>query len=472
MSPDLKSLATSKMASEIRYICQKLYSSPEDIRETMLTSICDLVIRYHSEPMTRQPSEASSVSTLQAGGSEDEITPVASLKAPLNQQHKVFATRALELPTDRRRPAELSSAGAEFRFLLDTPLKQQLSNLGHDSGSRLATVVLVAWSILLYRLSGEDSFVVGMGQVDELNLSAKALPVHVDLSGEPNTLQLLERVKHAFAVAAVHSSAKIDGTTAPTEEKEGPPFQVALYSHNGGFAQTPPDHVSVSCDLELHLLQDKEDAAVSIRYATALYNEDTVERYAGYLKAILTNMVTNGGQSIATFDITTAAEKSLVLEAWNQSVTEFPADRCIHQLFEQQVERSPDAIAIVHGEQTLTYLELNTVADRLACQLFEAGVHRGDLVAFLLYKSVELVATQLAVLKVGAAYVPIDPKAPVERQAFIAKDSAAVLLVTDTTTNVPSQLQLPLLRFGNLNAIIRKITIIALVEAKQDSNHA
>ncbi|KAF9287737.1 hypothetical protein BGZ68_001346 [Mortierella alpina] len=419
MSPDLKSLATPKMATEIR---------------------------YHSEPMTRQPSEASSVSTLQAGASEDEITPVASLKA-LNQQHKVLATRALEVPTDRRRPAAFSSAGAEFRFLLDTPLKLQLSNLGHDSGSRLATVVLVAWSILLYRLSGEDSFVVGMGQVDELNPSAKALPVHVDLSGEPNTLQLLERVKHAFAVAAVHSSAKVDGTTAPTEEKEGPPFQVALYSHNGGFAQPPPGHISVKCDLELHLLQDKEDAAVSIRYASALYNEDTVERYAGYLKAILTSMVANGGQSIATFDITTPAEKSLVLEAWNQSVTEFPADRCIHQLFEQQVKRSPDAIATVHGEQTLTYLELNTVADRLAGQLFEAGVHRGDLVAFLLYKSVELVATQLAVLKVGAAYVPIDPKAPVERQAFIAKDSAAVLLVTDTTTNVPSQLQLPLLRF-------------------------
>ncbi|KAG9320264.1 hypothetical protein KVV02_001183 [Mortierella alpina] len=235
LSPDLKSLATPRMATEMR---------------------------YYSEPMTRQPSETSSVSTLQAGGSEDEITPTASLKASSGQQQKVFATRALELPTDRRRPAEFSSDGAEFRLLLDAPLKQLLATLGHDSSSRLATVVLVAWSILLSRLSGEDSFIVGMGHVGEPGLSNKALPVHIDLSGEPNTLQLLERVKHALAVAAVHSSAKVEETIVPTEEEEGPPFQVALYSHSGGFAQPPTDQVSVKYDLELHLLQDKEDAAM------------------------------------------------------------------------------------------------------------------------------------------------------------------------------------------------------------------
>nr|WCR32674.1 calpinactam synthetase [Mortierella alpina] len=397
--------------------------------------------------MTRQPSETSSVSTLQAGGSEDETIPSVSLKDSLERKQKVFASRALELPTDRRRPAEFSSAGAELRLLLDAPLKQLLTSLGHDSGSRFSTVVLVAWSILLSRLSGEDSFIVGMGQVDELVLSSKALPVHVDLSGEPNTLQLLERVKHALAVAAVHASAKAEGTTVPTEEDKGTLYQAALYSHSGGFAQPPTGHVSVKCDLELHLLQDKEDAALSIRYASALYNKETVERYAGYLKAILANMVANSGQSITTFDITSQAEKTLVLETWNESAAEFPADRCIHQLFEQQVQRSPGAIAIVHGEQILTYRELNALTDRLACKLFEAGVSRGDAVAFLLHKSVELVTTQLAVLKVGAAYVPIDPKAPMERQAFIAKDSAAVLLVTDTSADIPSALELPLLRF-------------------------
>ncbi|KAF9948754.1 hypothetical protein BGZ72_009365 [Mortierella alpina] len=416
----MKSLATPKMAAEIR---------------------------HYSEPMTRQPSEASSVSTLQAGGSEDEIAPIASLKAPSDRQQKALATRALDLPTDRRRPAEFSSAGAELRFLLDAPLRQLLTTLGHESGSRLDTVVLVAWSILLSRLSGEDSFIVGMGQVDELGLLTKALPVHVDLSGEPNTLQLLERVKHAFAVAAIHSSVKVEGTTIPTQEKEEPSFQVALYSHSGGFAQLPTGHVSVKCDLELHLLQDKEDAAVSFRYTSALYNKNTIERYTGYLKAILATMVASGGQSIASFNILSSAEKALPLETWNESATEFPADLCIHQLFEQQVKRSPDAVAIVHGEQTLTYFELNAVADRLSCQLFEAGVSCGDLVAILLHKSVGLVATQLAVLKVGAAYVPIDPKAPVERQAFIAKDSAAILLVTDATTEIPSPLELPLLRF-------------------------
>ncbi|KAF9343520.1 hypothetical protein BGX26_005609, partial [Mortierella sp. AD094] len=423
MSPDMASMAVLRMAPELS---------------------------YYAEPMTRQPSEASSVRTLQAGGSEDEFTPTENL--PDHQQKALAGTpRALDLPTDRRRPADSSSAGAECRFLVETPLKQLLTSLGRDNGSDLTTVMLAAWSIVLSRLSVEDSIIIGMGRVDEMGLSSNALPVQVDLSGEPNTLQLLERVKHAFAVAVAQLSVKVDGTTIPAQKMNYAPFQVAFYTHSGGLAQPPTDHVFVECDLEVHLLQDKEDAAVSIYYAAALFNKDTIERYAGYLKAVLANMVTNGGHPVATFDIMSPAEKTLLLETWNESATEFPADRCVHQLFEQQVEKSPNNVAVVHGEQALTYLELNTIADRLSCQLVEAGVNRGDSVAFLLQKSVELVATELAVLKVGAAYVPIDPKAPVERQAFIAKDSAAVLLVTNVKTDIPSLLNLPVLRIDAAN---------------------
>ncbi|KAG0197436.1 hypothetical protein BGX28_009065, partial [Mortierella sp. GBA30] len=422
-------------------------------------------ISYYAEPMTRQPSETSSVSTLQAGEYEDEITP-DDIKAHSDHQPKALAgvSRALDLPIDRRRPTESSFAGAECRCPLEIPLKQLLTRLGHDNDSDLTTVMLVAWGIVLSRLSGEDSITIGVGRIDEMGLQVNALPVRVDLSGEPNTVQLLDRVKHAS-----HTSVKADGTIIPLQN-DLPPFQVAFYSHTG-LAQPPADCVSVRGDLELHLLQNKEDAAVSIHYATAVYNKDTVERYTGYLTAILANMVSNDGHSVASFDIMSPAEKKLVLETWNESAVEFPADRCIHQLFEQQADKSPDAVAIVHGEQTLTYLELNIIADRLSYQLVEAGVTCGDSVAFLLLKSVELVAVQLAVLKVGAAYVPIDPKSPVERQAFIAKDSAAVLLVTDTKTEIPSLLDLPLLRIdaSSLASSETKVPYVDLVVTSLDT---
>lgn len=311
--------------------------------------------------------------------------------------------------------------------------------------------MLVAWSIVLSRLSGEDSFVIGIDIFDEKGLSIDALPVHVDLTGEPNAFQLLERVKNAFAVAGVHRvhpSDKVDGTTIPSQEKAPHRIQVSVYTHNEGFAQPSADYVAVQGDLELHLSRDNEDAAVSIRYATAIYSRHTIERHTGYLQAVLANMVANGGLPIASFDIMSPAEKTLLLETWNETAAEYPADRCIHHLFEDQVDKSPDAVAIVHGERALTYLELNAIADRFACQLLGARVRHGDLVAFLFQRSVELVAIQLAVLKVGATYVPIDPKVPVSRQAFIVRDSAAVLLATDAKTEIPSALDLPVLFFG------------------------
>ncbi|KAF9159412.1 hypothetical protein BGX20_002940, partial [Mortierella sp. AD010] len=418
MSPDIASMAMPRMSPELS---------------------------NYAEPMTRRPSETSSVRTLQVDGSEDGLAPTESL--PDHQQKAPIGTpRSLDLPTDRRRPTESSSAGSEHRFSLETPMKQLLTSLGSDSGFDLTTVILAAWSIVLSRLSVEDSIVIGMGHVDETGLSSNALPVQIDLSGEPNTLQLLERVEHALAIAAAHPPVEADGTTIQAQKTDLAPYQVAFYSHNGSLSQSPVDCVSVECDLEVHLLQDKGNAGVSIYYATALFSDETIERYAGYLKAVLANMVANSGHSVAIFDIVSPAEKTLLLETWNKTATEFPADRCIHQLFEQQVEKAPNNVAVVHGEHVLTYLELNCRANGLARQFVEAGVNRGDSVAFLLQKSIELVATELAVLKIGAAYVPIDPKAPVERQAFIAKDSAAVLLVTDTDTEIPSLLNLPVLR--------------------------
>ncbi|KAG0196248.1 hypothetical protein BGX28_010381, partial [Mortierella sp. GBA30] len=407
---------------------------------------------YFTTPMTRTASETSSVGTLQAGGSEDEFCPHEIIRSQSDYKAFANAPASLDLPMDRPRSTEYSFAGAESQVHIETPLKQLLTSLGHDHGSDLATLVLVGWSIVLSRLSGQDDIVIGMGDVDEKRLSFDALPIRFDLSGEPNTYQLLERVRDALVVSDAHRPSLKDAgdITTPKHKTDLPLFQVAFFLYNGDIAQEQADYVSVQCDLELHLLQDKEDATVSIRYATALFNKDTIERHLGYLNAALMNMAANASHPVGTFDIISSAEKKIVLETWNDSAAQFPADRCVHQLFVENAEKSPEAIAIVHNDEALTYVELNALADRIAHQLVEADVKHGDFVAILLQRSIELVAAQLAVLKVGAAYVPIDSKAPVERQAFIVRDSSAVLLVTDADTEIPSALALPLLRLDAL----------------------
>ncbi|WP_350307774.1 AMP-binding protein, partial [Photorhabdus viridis] len=135
---------------------------------------------------------------------------------------------------------------------------------------------------------------------------------------------------------------------------------------------------------------------------------------------------------VRALEILPEAERTLLLKTWNATETVYPDALCIHQLFEQQVEKTPEATALIAGEKTLNYTELNARANQLTHQLIEQGVCPGDHVALLLERSMELVVAQLAILKAGAVYVPIDPSMPDERKNWLMRDSSAKLLLTDT----------------------------------------
>ncbi|KAG0041754.1 hypothetical protein BGZ83_001359, partial [Gryganskiella cystojenkinii] len=407
--------------------------SPEPPSDDSGTSTPNTAVNrsYPSTPKTIAP-----VSTFKAIELEDKLVA----KGGFQLRDTINAVpQSLNLPTDRRRPAEHAVDGARCHLHLDISQRQRLAKLGHENGTTLPAVALVAWGVVLSRLSGEETLVIGISNEDEKRLTTEAIPLSIDFTGEPNTLQLLERVKNALYVAGDIPSVK------PQDIQS---FQIAFYSHRGTLAPLATDSVSVQYDLGLHTLQDEEDFALSIHYATALYNKNTVERYASYVEAILRSMLAYPNQPVALFDIMSPAEKTLILETWNDTNAEYPSDQCVHQLFEEQVEKSPDVVAIVYGDQSFTYHELNSVANHFARQLVDAGVRPGDFVALLLLRSIELVASELAVLKVGAAYIPIDVKAPADRQAYIASDSAAKLLITDEERIVPSHIQLPVLRLS------------------------
>ncbi|KAF9308618.1 hypothetical protein BG003_010818, partial [Podila horticola] len=335
-------------------------------------------------------------------------------------------------------PTEAYSVGT---VSVEAPLMEKLMILKQKSGSELTTIFLAAWAIVVSRLSAQDAVIIGIVRKKNKGLTVHAPPMHVELAGVSSTLKLIDRVSRTL-FSDFSPSGMVDGESAP-KERSLPP-QAAFYLHNDDLAFPTADNVSVRSDLELHLLQDKKSLVLVIRRTSDLDNEGAIERYAGYLKTVLMHMTANSSQPIDSFDILSPEEKHL-FETWNQTDAEYP-DRCIQHFFEEQVERSPEAVAVVHNEQEFTYAELNLLATRFASQLLKAGVRRGDSVAMLLERSVELVATQLAVLKAGASYVPIDPRATLEQQAFILKDSGAVLLVTHTNTEIHSTLEVPLYR--------------------------
>ncbi|KAG0332974.1 hypothetical protein BG004_001018, partial [Podila humilis] len=357
------------------------------------------------------------------------LTPPPEVKQP-----RLGALPAgLILPTDRPGSHEGPFVSALFPVALKHSTLSRFVNLAHDLQSDLPTTVLVAWIIILSRLSGQETITLDVGRSLETRNTMNLSTLVVDCSGEPNTSELFARVKQSLDTARAH---------------QGTSSNASFYSSPNGLSQPLSDGGSMSCFLELHLVQDKKTVNIDIRYASRLYHKETIERYAGYLKATLVNMEANRTLPAATFDILSAAEKELILKKWNDTSAIYPAEHSIHHLFENQVEKFPEAIAIIHDERKLTYLELNSLANYLAHQISQAGVAPGDYVALLFERSIELVVTELAVLKAGAAYVPIDTTAPEDRQVFMVLDTASKLLVTSEGTRVPNQTQAPVLRFN------------------------
>ena len=170
--------------------------------------------------------------------------------------------------------------------------------------------------------------------------------------------------------------------------------------------------------------------AGGVEYATSLFDQATIERYLGYFRTLLEAMVADDTQAVDRLTILDEAERHQLLYGWNDTRTEFPADKCVHQLFEEQVERSPDAVAVVFEEDSLSYAELNARANRLAHYLQELGVKPDDRVALCVDRSLEMVVALLAVLKAGGAYVPLDPAYPPERLQFMLRDADPVALLT------------------------------------------
>ncbi|KAF9279674.1 hypothetical protein BGZ68_007777, partial [Mortierella alpina] len=359
----------------------------------------------------------------------------------------------LDLPTDHPRPPHQSFKGDRVTIAWDSKVTNALKQLSQKHGVTLFMTILSAWSAVLSHLSGQDDIVIGTPNANRnhpeieslIGFFVNTLALRIDLSGKPNTQELLERVRRSTLAALNHQDLPfeqvVEAVQPPRKMDHTPLFQVMFAWQNNedddlelpGLQVTPCDldYDAAKFDLTLSLWEEDSGIGGNLEYSTALFDRTTIERHVGYVHAMLLAMTANEEQPVAAAEILSLDERTLLLETLNVITEDHSDNGCLHQLFEQRVEDTPDAIAIVHDDQSLTYSELNIRANRLAHHLIDLGVKPDSLVAICVDRSLPMLIGVMAILKAGGAYVPLDPVHASSRLLDILDDVQSSIVLVD-----------------------------------------
>ena len=372
------------------------------------------------------------------------------------------APALLELPTDRPRPATQSYRGALVTWELQKPLSVALGQLSRAEGATLFMTLLAAFQTLLRRYSGCEEIPVGSAiagrnrtEIEPLiGFFVNTLVFRGDLSGNPSFRTLLHQTRDMALGAYDHQDLPFERLVEELHPERdmghSPFFQVMFVLQNApweaaqlaGLEVTPIlVHSGTSkFDLTLFVAEREGGLKVMVEYSLDLFDAETIHRVLVHYQTLLEGIVANPDERIGALPLLGPTERHQVLVEWNATQQDCPKNQCLHELFEAQVKRTPEAVAVVFENQKLTYRELNQRANRLAHHLQRLGVGSDKLVGIYVERSLEMVVALLGVLKAGAAYVPIDPAYPGERLAFMLEDAQALVLLTQTQLlkNIPT----------------------------------
>ncbi|MGA9700403.1 amino acid adenylation domain-containing protein, partial [Pseudomonas sp.] len=372
------------------------------------------------------------------------------------QQALAGAPALLTLPTDRPRPAQQDYAGSSVEVRLDERLTAGLKALSQRHGTTLYMTLMSAWAALLSRLSGQHDLVIGSpvanrtrSEVEGLiGLFVNTLAVRIDTSGALSTEALLARVKALTLAAQAHQDLPFEQVVEiarPLRSLAHSPLFQTLLTWQDSSAPTlalgnlalegiVQDSHFAKFDLSLDLGEVQGTIVGALEYAVALFDESTVRRYVGYFKRVLQAMVDNDQAVLEQVPLLGEQERHQLLFGFNATAVDYNLDQTLHGMFEAQVARTPQAIALKAGELQLTYAELNARANQLAHHLLALGVQPDSRVAICVERSLEMVIGLYAILKAGAAYVPLDPAYPLERIAYMLQDSAPAVVLAQGST--------------------------------------
>jgi non-ribosomal peptide synthetase component F len=365
----------------------------------------------------------------------------------------------LELPSDRPRPPVQTFAGSTRSVQFSASLSESLKNLSQQQGVTLFMTLLAAFKTLLHRYTGQEDILVGTAianrdctEIEQLiGFFVNTLVLRNNLTGNPCFKELLKRVREVALGAYAHQNLPFEKLVEELQPQRDlshtPLFQVMFVLQNTpttplelpGLTLKPLEIHSKTAKFDLTLYVEEADTGLiaNLEYNTDLFDASTINRMLGHYQRLLESIVTNSNQQLSELSLLTEAEQYQLLVEFNQtqSFSTIPnpksqIEQCIHQLFEVQVERTPDAVAVVFEAEQLTYRELNQRANQLAHYLVSLGVKPEVLVGICVERSLKMVIALLAILKAGAAYVPLDPAYPQERIAYILEDSQISVLLT------------------------------------------
>ena len=398
------------------------------------------------------------------------------------------AQTLLELPTDRPRPPVQSYAGSVVPLELDKHITEELNTLARRHGATLFMVLQAGFAVLMGRLSGQDDVVIGTPVANRrrseleglIGFFVNTLALRTRLDAQATVSELLSQVKERMLAGFGHQDVPFEQVVEVVSPERSmghsPLFQVALTLQNAsgdvlklpGLKLTEQDfrHESTHFDLMLSVEEVQGRLRGVLEYRTDIFDRETVERWLGCWKLLLQSMAANDEQRIGELSWVSEVEREQVIREFNATEASYPKDALIHELFEHQAQRTPDAVAVQYENKTLTYAELNTRANQLAHQLRSLKDASGTtimgpdvLVAISVERSLEMVVGLLGILKAGAAYVPVDPAYPAERMRYILEDSKPVALLTHSL--IPPSLR------EQLKDVIAGLPLIELDESSE-----
>jgi amino acid adenylation domain-containing protein len=359
-----------------------------------------------------------------------------------------------ELPTDRPRPGKITYAGLRSRQQLPEQLWQSVEQFSLTRSVTPFVTLLTAFKVLLLRYTRQPDVIVGTAAAGRsrpeleklMGLFMNNLVLRTDVSGNPTAEELVVRVQETALGAFSHEHVPLDSLAQILQPNRNlsrtPFFQIMFLFQNfpmraaeiAGLRIEPFEldpHTS-RFDLSVEVRERDGGLALDWEFNTDLFDTSTVERFQTHYRSLLEALLHNPKRRISELPMFTAAERLELTEAAGQTAAEYPRDLCAHEIVERQAITAPETVAILCGNDRLTYRELSLRSNRMACRLQAMGVSPGALVALCVERSVEMIVALLAIWKAGAAYVPLDPQYPKDRLAFMLADSGAQALITES----------------------------------------
>ena len=368
------------------------------------------------------------------------------------QRQLADAPALLELPSDRRRPAVPTFAGARQPVTLSRPLTDALHRLSRQENGTLFMTLLAAFQTLIARYTGRQDILVGSPMANRTRTEAEkligflvnTLVLSGNLADNPTFRKFLRQIRGTTLDAYAHQELPFEKVVERLQPKRDqsyhPLFQVMFVLQNAAIPASETAGLSwrpfdldigtAKFDLTLELSETAEGLTGWLEYSTDLFDAATMARMAGHFQTLLEGIAANPDEHVSALPLMSEAERHQLLVEWNDTAKPFPRDHCIHQLFEQQAARTPGATAVIFQKQSLTYGELNQRADQCAERLRRLGVGPEVVVGLCVERSLEMVVAIFGILKAGGAYLPMDPAYPRDRLFFMLEDARSPLLLT------------------------------------------